>query len=124
MENQESYQTEYDSFIAEYDSEQMSGEKVGLAVVKMVQHFIKMNMLVASTEIAYNKIAAETANSLDENSGKVMSVAKAELLSKNTPEYSEFRIAKAHCVNIEQAINALKALQRGTQNEMAYSGVQ
>lgn len=123
MENEQEYQKEYNQFITDYNSEQMDGEKIGIAVVKMVQHFIEMNMLVASTEIAYNKIAAEMANSLDENTTKPISVAKAELLSKNTPEYSEFRTAKANIVNIEQAINALKSLQRGATQEMSYSNV-
>ena len=127
MENEntkQEYILEYDNFIAEYDSEQKNGEQVGIAVVKMVQHFIKMNMLVASTEIAFNKISAEIASSLDENTTKPISVAKAEILSKNTSEYSEFRIAKAHLINIEQAINSLKSLQKGIVQEFAYSGVQ
>lgn len=126
MENEntkESYIIEYNQFITDYNSEQMDGEKIGIAVVKMVQHFIEMNMLVSSAEIAYNKIAAEMANSLDENTTKPLSVAKAEILAKNTPEYSEFRTAKANVVNIEQAINALKSLQRAATQEMSYSNV-
>lgn len=126
MENEntkESYIIEYNQFITDYNSEQMDGEKIGIAVVKMVQHFIEMNIFVSSAEIAYNKIAAEMANSLDENTTKPLSVAKAEILAKNTPEYSEFRTAKANVVNIEQAINALKSLQRAATQEMSYSNV-
>ena len=124
MENEQEYQKEYNQFISDYEKEQMSGEQIGFAVVKMVQHFISMNMQLAAAEISYNKISAEMANSLDENTTKPISVAKSELLSKNTPEYNEFRMAKSHLINIEQAINSLKSLQRGLTQEMAYSGAQ
>ena len=121
MENQE-YKSDYDTFISDYNNEQMDGEKIGMGVVKMCQHFIQMNMAVADAEIAFNKVSAEKVQEADENTGKPISVAKAEILTKSTEEYSALREAKMHKENCEQAINALKSLQRGVTQEMSYAG--
>jgi len=123
MENEQSYKIEYDEFIASYNNTQLDGMQIGLAVVKMVQHFIRINTEVAAAEIALNKVAAEMAQEIDEKTAKPISMAKSEVLTKNTPEYETYRIAKTDRENVEQSVNALKSLQRGITQEMNYSNV-
>ena len=114
MENQEkkSYQIEYDEFLAKYSTEQIDGEAVGKVIVRLAQEFINYNLKLTTVEMRFNKIAAETVNSINEKNGKLISVSKAEILVRATEEYKNLKETKVDLENIEQCINSLKYLQK------------
>lgn len=123
MENEkESYLLEYNQFISDYKKEQMTGEEVGEFIVKMAQFFAMKNEASVLAEIALNRVAAEVVQQSDENTGKQISVAKAELIIKATQESVDFKTAKMHVENTEQFINSLKFLQRGLLQEQNLAG--
>lgn len=121
-EQKERYILEYDQFISDYKKEQMTGEGVGEFIVKMAQFFAMKNEASVLAEIALNRVAAEVVQQSDENTGKQISVAKAELIIKATPESVAFKTAKMHVENTEQFINSLKFLQRGLLQEQNLAG--
>ena len=121
-EQKEQYILEYDQFISDYKKEQMTGEGVGEFIVKMAQFFAMKNEASVLAEIALNRVAAEVVQQSDENTGKQISVAKAELIIKATPESVAFKTAKMHVENTEQFINSLKFLQRGLLQEQNLAG--
>lgn len=118
----EAYKIDYDEFVAGYKKGQTDAEEVGFRIVKMVQYFSDMTLRLAVADDAFNKKAAEIIQSVDEDSGKAISAAKAERLAEALPESLERNITKAHVLNLEQTINGLKSLQRGLLNEYSYSG--
>ena len=118
----EAYQTEYDTFIQNYKFGQCNGEQVGEVVTRMVQYFCDLNVSFASKEEATNRKAAENANIVEESTGKQISVSKAELLTKSSPEHTASALAKVHLLNVEQIINALKSLQKGIMQEWNHMG--
>ena len=121
-EQKEQYLIEYDRFISDYKKEQMTGEEVGEFIVKMAQFFAMKNEASVLAEIALNRVAAEVVQQSDENTGKQISVAKAELIIKATQESVDFKMAKMHVENTEQFINSLKFLQRGLLQEQNLAG--
>lgn len=121
-EQKEQYILEYNQFILDYKKEQMTGEGVGEFIVKMAQFFAMKNEASVLAEIALNQVAAEVVQQADENTGKQISVAKAELIIKATPESVAFKTAKMHVENTEQFINSLKFLQRGLLQEQNLAG--
>ena len=121
-EQKEQYLIEYDRFISDYKKEQMTGEEVGEFIVKMAQFFAMKNEASVLAEIALNRVAAEVVQQSDENTGKQISVAKAELIIKATQESVDFKTAKMHVENTEQFINSLKFLQRGLLQEQNLAG--
>lgn len=118
----EQYILEYNQFISDYKKEQMTGEGVGEFIVKMAQFFAMKNEASVLAEIALNQVAADVVQQADENTGKQISVAKAELIIKATPESVAFKTAKMHVENTEQFINSLKFLQRGLLQEQNLAG--
>ncbi|MFA6000483.1 MAG: hypothetical protein WC783_05965 [Candidatus Paceibacterota bacterium] len=118
----EAYQIEYDAFVQGYKLGQVSGEQVGETIMKMVQYYGDQNSSLAAREILSNKKAAENVELVDEATGKQITVSKAETLTKASQEYSAFLTARVHLQNIEQCINALKALQKGVLNEYSHMG--
>lgn len=117
----EKYQEEYSAFVNAYKMTQVSGEEVGLMVVKMTNYFIEYNTNLAKVLQGYKKVLVDYQSSLDAN-GKPMSSAKAEAMADGSPEAAEYHRVRSHVQNLEQAINSLKALQRGVINEYSYSG--
>jgi hypothetical protein len=79
-------------------------------------------MKYASALRAYSQVAKEFAGTVDP-SGKAISATKAASLADATPEAAAYAEAKVHVQNIEQCINALKALQRGVLNEYAHAAL-
>ena len=119
---QVSYKIKFDSFIDEYKRGETDGEMVGNAIVHLAQEFANYNMILATKETRLNNIAANIVQNVDENTGKPISVSKAELLIKATEEYADVKKTKIALENIEQYINSLKFLQRGILNEYAHLG--
>ena len=122
MEKQD-YQIEFEDFVKEYNRSQVDAGQIGELIVRMAMYFAQYNMVAVTCEKQVSRKAVEIIKSSDEETGKALSVAKANLLIDATEEASAFRLAKAHITSIEQFINSAKYLQRGVTNEMNYSGV-
>ena len=116
------YKEQFDSFIEKYKSGQSSGEDVGGVIVHLAQEFANYNMILATKEIKLNIIAAKMVQLADENTGKPISVSKAELLIKATEEYADVKRTKTDLENIEQFINSLKYLQKAITQEYMQTG--
>ena len=126
MENQnqteETYEKIYREFLTQYKNEEIAGETVGILIVKMAQYFAEKNKITTIEEIALNKVASEIIQTVDENTNKQITVAKAEIVIKSTPEANDLKMAKMHLANIENYINALKYLQKSLTTEQGYMG--
>ena len=118
----EPYLLEYSQFMANYTKGQTSGEEVGYVIAKLAQYFCEKNQLAGITELQFHRVFANIANQIDEASGKPLSMAKAEILAKATPEAEAYGKERVHLENIEQAIGALKSLQKGILNERSLMG--
>lgn len=121
MENK-TYKEKFDVFVEKSKAGQVDGEMVGLIIVYLAQDFANYNMLLMSKEARFSKLLAEKVQSVDENTGKPISVSKAELIIKDTEEYRDLKETKIDIENIENYINALKFLQKGVLNEYSHMG--
>ena len=113
----------YNSFLSDYKRGMVSGEEVGEAIVRLAGYFGEYNIKLVAAERSFANVRKTIASSNDESTGKSISSAKADVLADATNEANLFNIAKAHLQNIEQYINALKALQKGVLNEYAHSSM-
>ena len=118
----EQYQVEYNEFIETYEAGTTSGEAVGIIIIRLVQYFAEKNMALGKCDKRYSAVLAKSVDSVDELTGKPMSAAKAEIIAKATEESYSYIAEKIHLQNIEQMINALKALQKGIMNEYSHVG--
>ena len=118
----EKYQEEYAAFIKEYERGTTDGERVGEIIARLAQYFSNKNITVGNKKIALNKIAVEIVLSFDDDTGKPISVSKANMKVNGTPEAEALSVEETHLKNIEQFINALKYLQKGLLNEYSHLG--
>ena len=126
MENEKtthSYMEEYNGFIKDYKRSQVSGEEVGEVIARMAGYFGEYNMKLVDAEHGLHLVASDIEGRTDENSGKTITSAKAQALVSATDEHYFAEELKAHVKNLEQFINALKALQRGVLSEYAMSSL-
>lgn len=116
-----SYIEDYETFMNNLQEQGglMAAGEVGQMIAIMSQHFTKHNLILGRTLKVFNNVTKDIYGS--EDNGKSISAAKAEILSAATPEAAAYAEAKVHVQNIEQNINALKALQRGVMNEYSHS---
>jgi len=118
------YITEYTKFVEDFSVGQVTGEEVGEVVVRMAQYFAEQNLKRVLAERAYSLVIKKAEETVDESSGKQISSSKAKSISEASDEAYEAAQAKAHMINCEQFINALKALQKGVLNEFSHMGNQ
>jgi len=118
----ENYQKEYQQFLDDYKAGITSAEQVGVLLVRLSNYFSGYNMMGAETERALNKKAVEIVNSTDSESGKAISVAKADKLIDATDEHYSADLIKRHLTNIDGYLNSLKKLQGGIANEYNHMG--
>lgn len=116
------YIKEYTDFIKNFTVGQVTGEEVGEIVVRMGQYYAEHNLKLVIAERALALVAKANAETVDETTGKPISVAKADILTSATDEAYDRNQAKAHLLNCEQFINALKCLQKGLLNEFSHMG--
>ena len=118
-----SYIEDYNAFISALQAQGglMAAGEIGEMIARMSHYFGHHNVVLGRALKHYNEKAKEIYSSTDEQTGKPLSAAKAEILAAATPEGAAYQEAKIHVQNIEQNINALKALQRGVLNEHNYS---
>lgn len=108
-----SYIEDYEIFMSTFQVKEVSGEEVGELIARMAQHFARHNLISIRSLKVYAKLKSELHAQPDGATGKPMTAAKADTISAATPEACAYEEARVHVQNIEQIINALKALQRG-----------
>lgn len=117
-----SYMEDYDIFMSALQEQGglMAAGEVGEMITRMSSYFSRHNVVLGRAIKQFNIVAKEIYSQSDAG-GKPISAAKAEILAAATPEAAAYQEAKIHVQNIEQNINALKALQRGILNEYSHS---
>lgn len=115
------YLEEYKKFLDSYHLGEKSGEEVGEKIARFAQYFAYHNLDMVDLDRKRAKVAAEIESRTDDN-GKAISSAKAQSIIDATDEAHEYRVKRAHVQNVEQIINALKALQKGALNEYSHMG--
>lgn len=116
------YIIEYEDFQKGFKLGETSPDKVGELIMRMAGYYARYNLIYADKLHAFSKVMAEIVNSTDDQSGKAITVSKAEMLGNATKEYDEYTLAKVHNYNIQEYINSLKSLQRSLMIE--YGNVQ
>lgn len=116
------YMIDYKAFQDNFRLTQVSGEEVGELIMKMAGYFSRYNVRMGDALRAFSVVKADFQNQVDTATGKTMSSAKAETLADATSEAATYEMARIHINNIEQNINALKALQKGVLNEYSHAG--
>lgn len=117
------YRGLYDEFLENYTHGQTSGAEVGEVIAKLAQCFCDLNTAYGAAEIRLNATASKLIEQEDEKTGKAISAAKADVLTKATAEYADYNEIRKHLQNAETCINALKALQKGLLQEYSHVGV-
>jgi len=122
MENEtQDYILDYEAFSNNFKKTEVSGEEVGEMIMRLAGHFARYNMKMGDALRFFSKVKADFQGQVDPNTGKAMSSSKAEILADATPEAAEFEMSRIHVTNLEQYINALKALQKGVLTEYSHS---
>lgn len=116
----DTYRSEYDGFVKQFDEREVDGREVGIMIAKFASWFASYNLDMIVAFKAYAFVLKETSKEVDA-AGKQISSAKAEQLAQATPEYAEYLLAKGHVQNIEQHLTSLRALQRGVMNEYTFA---
>jgi len=114
----EPYQKEYHEFVEAFKSQPVSGFEAGELIARMAEYFSDYNVAMVTALREANKVRKECESQVDAN-GKAISSTKAEVMASATDEYHAYQVARAHVQNIEQIINAVKALQKGLLSEYA-----
>jgi len=122
MSEKKQYQKEYEEFMDSYKKTVTSGEDVGVVIARLAQYYGDVNLQLGACDEELNKVFSEISDSVDENTMKPISMAKAEIKTKDTDEYKAHAKVKSDIQNIEQYINALKYLQKGVLNEYSHIG--
>ena len=116
------YKVEYDAFVKEFGAREIDGREAGQVIVRMAAYYATYNLRLANALKAYSIALRDISNQTDV-SGKSISSARATQIAEAIDEYHLYQLQKAHVANLEQFINALKALQRGLLNEYTYQGI-
>jgi hypothetical protein len=113
---------DYDSFSSNFRKTEVSGEEVGEIIMRFAGYYARYNVRMGDALRAFSRVKSDFQSQVDSATGKTMSTSKAEILADATPEADVYEIARIHVTNIEQYINALKALQKGVMNEYSHAG--
>lgn len=120
---QEQYQKIYNDFMKDYTLGAVSGEQVGMIIAQLAGIFSNYSMTAVQAERAFAAVAKENVLQNDEQTGKPISSAKADTISAATNEAHQLKLAKAHVLNLETLIAALKFLQKGLLTEYGQSNL-
>lgn len=116
------YAKEYKEFISRFNDQPVSGFEVGELIAKMANYFSDANLGMVEALRRFNEVRRECESQVDGN-GKPISSSKAEVMADATEEAALYYTARAHVQNIEQIINALKAMQKGVLNDYQHQGM-
>ena len=111
----------YEKFMDSFKRGEVKGDEVGELIARMGSHYARYNIRLKNALRAFTLVKRDVANTVDEQTGKSITSTKAEVIAAATTESAQYEEARAHVQNIEQYLNALKALQRGVINEYAHS---
>ena len=117
----EQYLIEYEKFIDNYKSAEVSGEEVGEVIARLAQYFAKFNMEMIVND-RRRALVAKDIESRADPTGKALSSSKAQVITDATDEANDYRVSRMHLQNIEVFINSLKSLQKGVLNEYSHMG--
>jgi len=107
-----SYAQNYSAFMGSYVTGMTSAEGVAVAISKLAAEFVSLNIELVAAERALSLVAEANESRMDE-SGKVLSSAKAKVFTDASPEANDVTELKAHKENIRVLVAALESLQRG-----------
>lgn len=119
----EEYQTKYRELIELKKTGSMDSKLAAELIVEFAQYFSIYNLKMAEAQIAFDRLYSINIQGADSETGKAISAAKAEVLTKGSDESSRLTMAKSHVSNIEQMINALKSFTRSLANEYSYTSL-
>lgn len=117
----EDYAIEYENFMQTFKKTEVSGEECGELIMRMGHYYMRYNMRLVEAVRHFAAVKSVFLTGVDPDTQKPMSAAKADVLADATPEAATYQTAKAHLLNIEQGINALKALQKSLLQEYIQS---
>ena len=112
-----SYIEDFQEYLERLRTQEVTGREIGEMIVYMANHFIRHNLIMMRSMKLFMKVKSEIQGRVDEITGKPITSAKADTLAAATPESFAYEEARTHLQNIQEAINALKAFQRGALNE-------
>lgn len=115
------YIIDYEAFQNNFKKTEVSGEEVGEMIMKFAGYYARYNMRMADAIKNFSAVKAGFQSGIDPMTAKAISSAKAETMADDTPEAATYELARIHINNIEQYINALKALQKGILQEYSHS---
>lgn len=118
----EPYQIEYDAFISNYKRTEIGGEEVGELIARLAQYYSQHNLKMVMEDRKKSFVAKDIESRAD-STGKPISSSKAQVFLDATDEAHNYRVSRAHVMNLETMINALKALQKGILNEYQNSSL-
>lgn len=107
------YMVDYDAFQNSFKLTEVNGEEVGVMIMKMAGYYGKYNARMSNALRNYTQVSKDIHSQTDMVTGKPITSSKAEVIAAATPEAAALQDAKVHVQNLEQFINALKALQKG-----------
>ena len=120
----ERYQEEYESFMKSYE---LSGgaiavQEIAEMIANQAKHYARFNLIAAELAKPYLRLKAQTVDSTDAKTGKLIAVSKAEIMVDASEEAEAYRDAETAKKNIDRYINALTQLQYGTGKEYGHAG--
>lgn len=121
MEQELDYVEMYEKFMDSFRIGEVGGDKVGEVIARMGSFYARYNIRLKNALRTASLVKSQIASSVDDATGKPITGTKAEAMAAATAEVAAYEEARAHVQNIEQYLNALKALQRGVINEYAHS---
>ncbi len=113
----ENYHIEYNQFMEKYKENKVAVVDVGEMVARLTGYFASYNLDFAHAKIAFNHCVSVIQNRSDESTGKSITSAKAEIMSRATPESDAAIITETHVKNLDMMIQSLKKLQDGLARE-------
>lgn len=116
------YQKEYSAFMSKFEKGVTDAEETGELIGRLAEYFAETNKEIGKKWREIVAISKEINSRTDDFSGKPIAVNKAEILLNATPEAMDLNDLKIDRENIQEMINALKALQKGQTNEYHHNG--
>jgi hypothetical protein len=117
------YQKIYDDFVNKFNRSETTPSEAGEVLVKIAGMFPNYNNAMIKAERAYALIFRDEILKTEEQSGKQVSVAKAETFANASIEATAFKQARGHVTNIEILIGSLKFLQKSLEVEYLNSNL-
>lgn len=116
------FKQEYDEFMSYYKTNPVGTEEIGKTIGRQIQLYGDLVRVFVDTKIAFGRRLAELEQSVDENTGKVYSSAKAEKIADSLPEGVALLRSEWDMKLAMEQVGALRNMQQGVRAEMNMSG--